>query len=250
MSPYSYPDRIPKVAKHWSDAEKRICAEVAGSEYNKSHDDRKAVFACIGAVKNHRKKYKTFYKQGQKKDKFDKESEKASLKLQHLVELFYAGEITLNEFTGRFQSELKDHYMKVMLLGRGSQEITELDLAELQKKLDKQYKYLDGFVKDLGTGKYSQQRSMWRAGLYGFPYAAFIYYDTPQDVADLMPVLPGDDCLGICRCGLDVSYDDEGTAYVDWVLDPTAEHCIVCLSHAESSPFVFTAEELASGHKK
>lgn len=250
--PYEYPNRVPRVAKHWSDAEKRVCTSAAQSEYSRSGDDRKAIFACIGAVKNHRKKYKTLYKQGSKQDKFDKQSEANSKKLQRLVEVYYAGEITLDEFDSRFRSDLKDIYLKAMVLGRGDKEITQSDLDELQRRLDKQYSYLDGFVKDLGTGKYSQQKSMWRAGLYGIPYGAFVYYDTPADVVDLMPTLPSDACLGgsLCRCHLEVSYDDEGTAYVDWVLDPVSEHCVVCIGLAADSPYVFTAEELASGHKK
>lgn len=250
--PYSYPSHVPRVAKHWSETERRICAEVAGREYSKSGDDRKATFACIGAVKNHRKKYKALYKQGSKQDKFDKQSEENSKKLQHLVELLYAGEIVLSEFDNRFRSELKDIYLKTMLLGRGNQEINEVDLATLQKQLDKQYAYLDDFVKDLSTGRYSQQKALWRAGLYGTPYAAFVYYDTPPDVANLMPVMPGLDCLGLgyCGCGLSISYDDEGTAYVDWVLDPLKEHCVLCIAHAEASPYIFTAEELVSGKRR
>lgn len=247
--PYS-PNNPPRVSKHWSDAEKRICTNVANSALKEGKSERDAIFACIGAVKNHRKKYKT-YKQEPKKDKFDQLSEKASLNFQHLVELYYAGEIALDEFTDRFKTDLKETYLKIMLLGRGSQETTDRDLAELQRRLDQQYGYLDGLVKDIGTGRYSQKRATWRAGMYGVPYGAFVYFDTPQDVADLMPTLPGDACLGgaACGCFLDVSYDEDGTAYVDWVLDPVKEHCVVCLELA-SETFVFTAEELVSGRRR
>lgn len=251
--PYSYPSNVPKVAKHWSEPEKRICTSAAQSAYERGGDRREenAVFACIGAVKRHRKKYKT-YKQEPEKDKFDKLSEEASLDFQHLVELWYAGELTLSDFTDQFRSRLDELYIQVMSLGRGTQEVTERDLQELQRRVQEQYSYLDDLVKDIGTGKYSQRRATWRAGLYGSPYAAFVYYNTPADVADLMPILPGDDCLGgpnLCGCALDVSYDEDGTAYVDWVLDPMKEHCAICLMHAGET-FVFTPEELVSGRRK
>lgn len=237
--PWSMPDNFPKVAKHWSDTEKRICTSAANSSLRKTGNDAKAIYACIGAVKNHRKKYK----QGSE-DEYDKLGEKSSKFLQSLVEALYAGEIVLDEFDTQFRNGLKDIYLRAMILARGDKEITEDDLVELQRRIDEQYGYFDGFMKDLRTGRYSQSKSMWRAALYGFPRGAYVYYSVPADVADLMPVLPGDDCLGICKCALDVSYDDDGTVYVDWVLDPLAEHCVVCLSHVMDSPYVFTAEQL------
>lgn len=233
----------PKVAKHWSDTEKRICTSAANSELKRSGDDKKAIFACIGAVKNHRKSYK----QGPEEDEYDLLSENASELLQDLVALFYAGDILLDEFTTRFQDDLRQVYLRAMLLGRGDKEITEDDLVELQRRLDVQYAYLDDFVKDLRTGRYSEQKALWRAGLYGFPRGAFIYYSIPEDVAALMPFLPGDLCLGgpgLCKCHIEVSYDDEGTAFVDWVLDPVAEHCSPCIAASMESPFVFSARDL------
>lgn len=240
----------PRVAKHWSEPEKRVCSSAANSALKKGKSEQDAVFACIGAVKRHRNRYKT-YKQEPEKDKFDKLSEEASLDFQHLVELWYAGELTLSEFTDQFRSRIDELYIQVMSLGRGTQEVTERDLQELQRRVQEQYSYLDGLVQDLQTGRYSQRRATWRAGMYGIPYGAFIYYNTPPDVYDLMPVLPGYSCLGqgACGCVLDVSYDEDGTAYVDWILDPVKEHCVICLE-AASETFVFTAEELVSGHRK
>lgn len=71
-----------------------------------------------------------------------------------------------------------------------------------------------------------------------------MHFTVPGDVAELMPVMPGDDCLAGsgCRCHIDVEYDGN-TAYVYWLLDPLAESCPVCVAHAVESPFVFNLDE-------
>lgn len=238
--PYHYPDQIPNVAKNWSPNRQKKCAEVADAVLRNGGSESEVIFACIHAAK-----------QKQDDKKYDQFTEDAALDFQHLLELYFAGEITLDVFQSTFQDKLKEHYTKLMLLGlAGKREVSEEDLVYLNSKLDEQFKYLDGFVEDLREGRMTQQRALWRAGRYGFPRAAFINYTVPKDIVELMGVLPGDDCLGdgLCGCSLEVEFDSDGTAYVYWVLDPMKESCAVCIAHAVESPYIFTAEEVAGVH--
>lgn len=231
--------RPPNPAKHWPEAERHKCVRAANAVLRDGGSDEEAIFACIHAAGH----VKT--KQGP--DKYDQAAEDGALAFQHLVELYYAHEISIDMLRQRFQQALDDHYLRMMLLAL-DREPTQRDIDVLQRRLDKEYEYLNGFVEDIRTGRTTQQRALWRAGLYGFARAAYINFTIPQDVADLMPVLPGDDCLGgsYCGCGLQLEVDDDGTHYVYWQLDPLKESCPVCIAHAIESPFVFTAEEVAN----
>jgi len=136
----------------------------------------------------------------------------------------------------------------MMLTALGTRrEPTEADLAWIEARLVREFEYLDGFISDIETGNTSHQRALWRAGLYGFPRAAWVQFSIPEGISELMGVLPGDDCLGgsMCRCSLDVEFDVDGGAYVYWVLDPLAESCAVCIAHALESPYYFSPEEVA-----
>lgn len=50
--PYSYPDRIPKVAKNWSQKKQKACAIAANSALNAGHSEEQAIFACIAAARS------------------------------------------------------------------------------------------------------------------------------------------------------------------------------------------------------
>lgn len=190
---------------------------------------------------------KTGYKQGPGTDEYEEAVEEGSAAFQKLVLLFYAGTITLLEFESRFKQTLQDHYLRMMILGLGdSREPTERDLAWLQGRIEREYEYLDGFIAELRSGKYSEKKALWRAGMYGFARAAYVNFTVPADVASLMPSLPGDLCYGgsLCGCSLQVEHDSDGNAYVYWLLDPVKESCPACIALAVDSPYIFTREEL------
>ena len=170
---------------------------------------------------------------------------------QHLVELYFTGQITLNQFQTSFQEKMKEHYTAIMLLEM-KREPTEEDIKYLNDYLNEQMSYLDGFVEDLSNDRMTQQRALWRAGLYAFPRSVFVAGSIPPEITELMGVLPGDDCIGgmACGCSLQVEFDSDGTAYVYWVVDPLKEHCAVCLGHAAESPYVFSPEDVANAFSK
>ncbi len=234
--PYDYPGNIPRVAKHWTDSQKRRCASAANAVLNEGGTEKEAIFACIHASGVGKK-------QGPNDDEYDKACEDAGLYFQYLLELYYADEITIDEFDEKFKDGLEEHYARLMLLAIGeTREVTQDDLTTVQRRLEKEYGYLDGFVEDIRTGRMTQPRAMWRAGLYGWNRGVYINFTIPSNISDLMEVLPGDDCEGksLCGCFLDVEIDEAGTIYVYWQMDITKEHCAICASHALESPYIFT----------
>jgi len=236
MSPWTMTNP-PSVAKNWSEDRKRKCVSAANAVLRESGSDREAIFACIhnARVKQTEEEYETL-------------SEAAAQTLQGLVEAYYDGEIDEDEFEEKFQDELRSHYTLIMLASLGkSREVTPEDIVWINERLNQQFDYLKSFVEDISTGRMTQQRALWRAGLYGYPRAAWVNFSVPPNVADLMGVLPGDDCLGggQCKCVLNIEQDDEGGMYVYWILDPIADHCAVCVAHALESPYYFTPEEVA-----
>lgn len=234
--PYHYPDKIPNPAKNWSASRQKKCIAAANAVLNNGGSEEDAIFACI-----HNAKTK------QQEEEYDRVTGRASEDFQHLVELYFLGRLTLSQFNSSFRERLKQHYAEILLLDM-NRESTEEDIQYVNNKLDDQFAYLDSFVDDLGSGRITQQRALWRAGLYAFPRSVFVAGSVPPEIVELMGVLPGDDCLGngLCGCSLQVEYDSEGAAYVYWVVDPLKEHCLICLGHATESPYVFSAEEVAN----
>lgn len=48
--PYSYPDRVPAVATHWTESEQRKCAEAAQAVLSEGGSEQDSIFACIHAA--------------------------------------------------------------------------------------------------------------------------------------------------------------------------------------------------------
>jgi hypothetical protein len=236
--PYSYPGKVPKVAMHWSPVQQRRCTAAANAVLGGGGSEEDAIFACIHAAG------RSHHKQGDD-HRYDRLTEEAFTRYQELVKQVMDGSISISEYRDIMHSELKTLYTGAMLLGIGeARQPTQADLEWLNKRLATQYDYLDGFIEDL-RGGYSEKKALWRAGLYAFPRAAYMNYKLEPEVAAIMPVLPGDDCLGgsLCKCSLQTEVDISGNIMVHWELDPVSEHCPVCVAHAVESPFVFTAED-------
>lgn len=228
----------PPPAKHWSDSRKRRCVAAANAVLREGGSEEDAIFACIHQARSK-----------QSDDEYEKLAEEGAAFFQDLVELYYDGEISLDELEERFQEGIRDHYTLIMLTAiAGKREVTEEDLAWVEARVARETEYLRGFIEDISTGRMTQQRALWRAGLYGYPRAAWVKFSLPEGIAELMGVLPGDDCLGgsLCGCSLDVEYDSDGGAYIYWVLDPMKESCAVCMAHAIESPYYFSPEEVLS----
>lgn len=167
---------------------------------------------------------------------------------QALVAAYLAGMITLALLRSRFREALRLHYTRLMILALQGEEPTEGQLAELDRRISVEHVLLEGFLADLAVGEITKNRALWRAGMYAPARGLFSYFSVPQAIADLMPGLPGDVCLGngLCGCWLEYEIDSDGTAWVWWRVNPAKEHCEVCLEYEMNNPYIFFAEELAS----
>lgn len=228
----------PPPAKNWTETEKKRCIAAANQALKEGKSEQDAIYACIGAAG---KSYKQVDEEG-----YDTIVEDGLKTFQEMVAAYFAGLITLSVLRDRFEQGLEIYFVRLMLLGIGGRDPTPQDMEFLNNKIDEHKRLLDGFLADLAAGKISENRALWRAGLYATDRGAYIFYTVPGAVAALMPGLPGEICLGngLCGCYLDVQTDDEGNVAVYWVVDPQKESCEVCLGMAAQSPFTFSREDI------
>lgn len=227
----------PPPAKNWTTDQKRRCVAAANAVLRSGKSEQEAVFACIHAAGKTRKKQTP-------EEDYETEVEDGLGLFQDLVEAYLVGAITLAILRSRFRSAVEDHYTRIMLIALSGREPTERQLAELNRRIEQEMNFLDNFVADLESGTISADRAMWRASMYAPARGAFVYFSLPDAVADLMPGLPGDVCLGdgLCGCRLEYYQDDEGNIVVEWIVDQQKEHCAVCLEYESNSPYIFTPE--------
>lgn len=108
--------------------------------------------------------------------------------------------------------------------------LSKAERKELDKRIDAQLKYLDGFVADLKAGKLTMAQAQARAAMYaGATRGAF--YATRYPGLNAYPGDGGTPCKGNCKCSLE---QRDGGLW--WVLHP-AEHCDGCVSRASGSPY-------------
>lgn len=242
MSPYRYPNKIPKVAQNWTPAQQRRCTRAAQSVLNRGGTEEEAIYACIHAAK--RKQYDPDLE-----DQYEETCEEASQEFQELVLALLAGSISMDSFSSSFRSRLEVLFTDLMVLGLHGTEVTDRHREELARLLDREYEFFGGFEDDIraaiAANTIQSGRLTWRASLYGYARMPFTAFTIPVDVIALMPFLPGEDCLGrsLCKCWLEVDEDDDNY-YVYWNVNPAAENCIVCLGHEDESPFTFSKADL------
>jgi len=225
----------PPPAKNWDYSKRLKCVKAANAVLNSGKSDQEAVYACIAAAG-------MSTKQGDDED-YDRIAEEDSEFFKSLVTAYFAGRLTKSAFESTFKESISTHFVRLMdsALGRDP---TQKELDMLNRFLTRETQYFDGFMRDIEG--MTEGRAAWRAGLYGYSRHVYTAYTIPIDVVELMPYLPGEDCLGgdLCHCSLDVQYNSDGDALVYWQLDPGSESCEVCITHALESPFVFVAAEL------
>jgi len=228
----------PPPAKNWSDAEKRRCVRAANAALKRGLSDEQAVYACIGAAG---KSYKQVDEEG-----YDKTVEDGLITFQNLIAAYFAGLITLAILRQKFEQAIEYYFVELMVLGLEGREPTQMDLDFVNGKIKEHTELFDVFLADLAAGEISENRALWRAGLYATDREAYIFYTVPNAVVQLMEGLPGQICYGngLCGCSLDVTFDTEGNASVEWIINPEKESCEACLDMASRSPFYFTRDQI------
>lgn len=218
----------PPPAKNWTYKERHRCISAANQALIDGKSEQEAVYACIAAAKKGEK---------QGPDEYDEVSDDASRAFILLVEAYLAGEIAREAFERNFRQTIYGYLIALANISI-KREFTDQEIALLEKFNEQQNAYFDGFLEDID--EMTPARAAWRAGLYGYSRHVYVAFSIPINIAELMPYLPGEDCLGgdLCHCSLEVQKDKD-KILVYWVLDPASESCEVCISHALESPYIF-----------
>lgn len=169
---------------------------------------------------------------------------------QNLITAYFAGLITLSVLRQNFNTALEFFFVELMVLGIGNREPTPQDVEFVNNKIQEHSLLFEAFLADLAAGRISEQRALWRAGMYATDREAYIYYTVPNAIVNLMEGLPGEICYGngLCGCYLDVQFDTEGNATVYWIIDPQKESCEACLDMAGRSPFYFSRADIEAAN--
>lgn len=220
----------PPPAKNWSEDQRRRCVLAANAVLSTTGDESKAVYACIRAAG----------KTQRKQDGYSLAGMDAEQAFRYLMGLYLIDRLTRVEFEDQFSRALENHYGRLMLLALGRAPTPD-ELAWLNTRISQeQNQYLFRFFSDIQSGLYSDDRLLWRAGQYAWARDVYVRYTIPFDVATMMPVLPGEDCLGRSRCRCWLTVNETADSYeVTWHLDPGSHNCEICTAHAASSPYVF-----------
>jgi hypothetical protein len=261
----------PRVAKNWSDAEKRRCVAAANRALRAGKSDEKAIFACIGAAGRSRRKER----QGTSTESvsmYDELREQEAEELRRLARLLVDGSITLTDFYDQMVARIKQFHIQAALIAAEGRTLTKKDREVLEDILADTLAYLDKFVEDLqhnytmavrgNPNLLSDNEIIARAGAYSYAWATYTRYTIPHEIADRLPEFPGLSCLGGPRCGCQLEWefipgdyiiDEDGNvvevinparALVYWLLNPAKESCGICVSLAiEWQPYEVVFEE-------
>lgn len=107
--------------------------------------------------------------------------------------------------------------------------LSKAERAELDKHINAQLKYLDGFVADLKAGKLTMAQAQARANLYAGPTRG-TYYATRYHGLPFYPT-EGSECKANCKC----SWEQKGSEFY-WRMG-AVEHCPTCQTRAANNPY-------------
>lgn len=157
--------------------------------------------------------------------------------------LMETGKIDIQTWSLQMRELIKNTYRAQYELAIGGREnMTQADYGRLGGILAEQYRYLQGFVDDLASGKLSLTQAMYRARMYiNSSTQAFERARAAGYGIDL-PQYPGDgstQCLTNCKCEWDIQFDEETFTFSCYWKLGYAEHCPDCLDAAQIySPYV------------
>lgn len=242
--PYSYPNRVPAVAQHWTESEKKRCARAAQAVLSRGGSEEDAIFACIHAAgRSHHKAKKTYGPTKQQNDQYFNLQDEVRDELEGYGRDYASGALSKDGYEKKMHDKIVEYLTDLAILANDGNDLSEEDVNDLTSYTDDILSLLEDmliFVED--RDQFSEDYLSWRAGLFSNARQVFIRFTMPHDIWLLLPVLPGDDCLGDGRCGCswEIEVDDEGNISAYWQLGDT-EHCEICIAHSiEYNPF--TAE--------
>lgn len=97
----------------------------------------------------------------------DEEVARTEVRLKAHARLLSQGKIDVAEFQTRMAQTLKESHLRNASVGAGGiKQLSPVHYGKVGAELKKQYKYLDGFGKDLADGKLTPEQALRRAGSY------------------------------------------------------------------------------------
>lgn len=142
-------------------------------------------------------------------------------------------------FMQNMREALQEYYVRLALIASQG-EVNSWNDAELL--LGRQYDFLDEFANDLLDGdELSSEQILARASRYSYAWSVFARYTLPDEVADILPAMPGVDCLGLdaCGCWWEFEITRSGYLYAWWRVNLSKEHCPICMDYGMTySPFI------------
>lgn len=145
----------------------------------------------------------------------------------------------IHAFVRNMREALRDYYVRLALIASQG-EVNSWNDAELL--LGRQYDFLDEFANDLLSGdEFSSEQILARASRYSYAWSVFARYTLPDEIADILPAMPGVDCLGLdaCGCWWEFEITRSGYLYAWWRVNLSKEHCPICMDYGVTySPFI------------
>lgn len=124
----------------------------------------------------HERRNNVFVKRSQILKYVDCENERTKVRMQGLARRLTSRNITLREFQALAIEELKKSHIRMTLLGSGGKASTsKAAYGATGNRLKEEYVYLTNFVSAISRGELTENRIIWRSGLYGNSAAAAFY---------------------------------------------------------------------------
>jgi hypothetical protein len=153
------------------------------------------------------------------------------------------GSLHIGQWEAGMREAIKATVGVEYVFGRGGLDrMTPKDFAAAGDLVAAQFKFLNNFAADIESGRLSEAGIAARASMY--TGSAVSAYERGAAAAEdiVLPVYPGDDCLGHgrCRCSWLLEHELNGDVKATWITE--ASPCRVCSDHAFTyNPLVFKA---------
>lgn len=186
---------------------------------------------------------------------YDRWHEEEANSLRAVADLFVSDVIGQDQFKEAMLDSLKQYYIRLALTAKG-RALTPRDKSDLGILLAQQNDFLVGFMQDAQeykTGGFEPTEHfatpaglIGRAAKYANAWTVYSRYSIPASLADLLPGLPGVDCLGGALCGCFLVWAVAGDAVeVYWEINHFKEHCVLCADfNLTWSPYVVLFSEM------
>ena len=187
---------------------------------------------------------------------YDQSHTEMVLHLSGIADLFLSSHLNRSGFQEAMLESLKQYYIRLALVAKGGRSLTDTDISDLGLFLALQQDFLSNFSNDIqefvdgdqtGTAAFATAAGVFhRSSLYANAWSVYSRYLIPASLADVLPALPGIDCLGGPACGCFLIWDVAGDSVeVLWKTTPGKETCVLCEDFAISwNPLVIPLDEL------